>query len=157
MRSSAGVIIAVSALSSVGCSVFATKGPEPWRRPPPPCTTSYAPPIVDTVVAVAAASIAIVGGLENKGHCLVPESVPPFVDFTCGHQTGFATMTSVFFTASAIAGFVETSACRDSLEQGARPPVSSPLPQSSSRLASPPACPARGDAPRLCSFDAYGR
>jgi hypothetical protein len=138
------------------CSLILTKGPQQEALPPPECTTSNGAPIADAVLAVASAGVATLGvmlGVEaqcDQYHCPKPsESPPPAMGWGIA---AFGVASAALFTTSAVVGFKRTAACR---EFQSHSPVSLGgvgtavefLPLALSRV---PACPAGGDAPRLC-------
>ena len=147
-----------------GCSFIFTRGPEaaphpqpypePSRPPSPECTSSVAAPVVDTVLAAASVALIVAGiaAMSSKSSCHPG-------DFFCDpnnafeHGTGeigifVGALTGVVFTASAVAGYQRTGACRATLNSTAflsRSRASLPL------LSPLEGCSPVGDAPRLCS------
>ncbi|HUM09721.1 MAG TPA: hypothetical protein VLT82_02120 [Myxococcaceae bacterium] len=115
------VIIAL-ATTSPGCSFIFTRGPEPGRYAQPSgapsleCTSSVAAPAVDT--ALATLSLALVGA-----GIFAASAFSGFQDAssTAGvYAIIGGAATGTLFTASAVAGYQRTAACRTALES-ARP------------------------------------
>jgi hypothetical protein len=143
---------------SPGCSLIFTKGPQPELHPPPECTQSVAAPVTDTVLATL--SVALLGlGVAVVADTSSSPSCPTGGLYYCSNtgrdaEAGFGLGAIVagaalgaLFTASAVVGYQQTSACRASLE----PNALLPQPKASLLPASPAeACEAVRDAPRVC-------
>jgi hypothetical protein len=144
--------------TSPGCSFIFTRGPEPavaqvhsaelLRSTSPDCTSSVAAPVVDTVLATLSlaligAGVIVVANCKGSGS---PAQTGGVIAIAGGAATG------AVFTASAVAGYRRTAACRAAVES------SPPLPQPRASLpfsALVESCNSTGDAPRLCRSLAY--
>jgi hypothetical protein len=151
-----GLTLLVAA--SPGCSFIFTRGPdatsyaqrspEPDRVSAPACTSSVAAPVVDT--ALATLSLALVGAgifAASAFSGFDDSSQAVGVYFIIGGAA-----TGAVFTASAVAGYQRTAACRATLESKAL------LPQPRASLLLPPpvdGCGPAGETPRLCSSVAF--
>lgn len=151
----AGLLTLIGVLNPA-CSLVLTKGPQPEVLPPPECTTSNGAPIADAVLAVASAGVATLGVLLaveaqcDQYHCPQPGEGPtPAMGWGIA---AFGVASAALFTTSAVVGFNQTAACREfqahaPVSLGSRGTAGEFLPLALSRM---PACPAGGDAPRLC-------
>ena len=143
---------------SPGCSLIFTKGPQPELHPAPECTQSVAAPVTDAVPATLSA--ALLGlGIAGAADSNSSPSCTTGGGFYCSNtgrdaEAGFGlgaivagAALGVLFTASAVVGYQQTSACRASSE----PSALLPQPRTLLLPASPAgACAAVGDAPRAC-------
>jgi hypothetical protein len=154
MRSSVALMFVVYGLSTTGCSLLFTKGPQPEVKPPPPCTTSNVAPGLDTTAAILTTAV-MVTALTATGSCS-----PTGWDFWCTNSSdaagiwatvGVSAALAALFTTSAVIGFNKTAACRTSLGLEPQPVAPTPLAQSSFLLVPQQGCPTLGDAPRICS------
>jgi hypothetical protein len=154
VRSTVALVLAVYGVSSTGCSLSFTKGPQPEVHPPPPCTTDNGAPIADTVLAVSSVALATIPWIFYANAPRSDNSGIALFAFWGSIIGGFG---AAIFTTSAVVGFNQTAACRTSLGLAYEQPASSPVPQSSFLLVPEGGCPMPGEAPRLCSSSALSR
>jgi hypothetical protein len=146
--------------ASPGCSFVFTRGPEATVSPArsgelfgttsPDCTSSVAAPVVDTVLATL--SLALIGAaviaVANCKGSGSPAQSAGAIAIAGGAATG------AVFTASAVAGYQRTAACRAALESR----TLLPQPRASLLPSSPlDGCGPAGDAPLCRSVAAWPR
>ena len=158
-------VAAVFLLTTPGCSLILTKGPQTEVHPPPECTTSNAAPVADTVLA--SLSVLLLGfgvlGLSALAAGGVAEGCPVS---GCNNSSlataGWVSLSAAvvglvmapLFTVSAVNGYQRTSACRASLAPKAVPPPAPGVPTAFLLPASPvEGCPRADDAPRVLPLD----
>jgi len=113
LRPTAGLLAAVLASTSAGCSLLYVKGPQPEVKPPPPCTTSNALPVEDVILAGTSVVVLTTGAILHAN-----ETVG-----SADHGKGAGLMVvggigALFFATSAIVGYSRTADCRAWLVPG---------------------------------------
>jgi len=149
LRPTAGLLAAVLASTSAGCSLLYVKGPQPEVKPPPPCTTSNALPVEDVILAGTSVVVLTTGAILHAN-----ETVG-----SADHGKGAGLMVvggigALFFATSAIVGYSRTADCRAWLESEVRTAELPATPTPASFLAPSLRCPTKRDVPRLCLGEA---
>jgi hypothetical protein len=96
-----------------GCSIIATRGPQPPPEPPA-CTSSYTPPVVDVVGAVLFGVAAGATGFDASKNQEGSNGVDR------GIETGAFAVSlplAVLFAVSSIIGFHRVSGCNAALQR----------------------------------------